>query len=47
MSKLMGIAFAASLIAQAGYAAENDKVVGTWKLVSLDVETQTLGKKSP
>ena len=34
MSRLLGFAFAACLVAQSGLAADGDKVVGTWKLVS-------------
>jgi hypothetical protein len=47
MSKLMGFVFAAWLVAQPSFAANNDKIVGTWKLVSYEVEVQTTGQKGP
>ena len=40
------VAFA-SLIAQPSFAADGDKVVGTWKLVSYEVEVQATGQKGP
>ena len=40
------IAFAC-LIAQPSFAADADKVVGTWKLVSYEVEVQATGQKGP
>lgn len=47
MSRLIGFAFAACLIAQASLAGDGDKVVGTWKLVSYEVEVQATGQKGP
>ena len=47
MSKLIGFVFAACLIGQASFAADGDKLVGTWKLVSYEVEAQTTGQKGP
>jgi Lipocalin-like domain len=35
------------LIAQAGFAAGGDTVVGIWKLVSYEVEIQATGQKAP
>jgi Lipocalin-like domain len=40
------VAFAC-LIAQPSFAADADKVVGTWKLVSYEVEVQATGQKGP
>ncbi len=47
MSRLVGFVFAACLIAQPGFADDRDKVVGTWKLVSYEVEVQATGQKAP
>jgi len=47
MSRLMGFAFAACLVAQPALAADRDKIVGTWKLVSYEVEVQATGQKIP
>jgi hypothetical protein len=47
MSRLLGFAFAACLVAQSSFAADGDKVVGTWKLVSYEVEAQATGQKGP
>ena len=47
MSRLIGFVFAACLIAQASYADDRNKVVGTWKLVSYEVEVQATGQKGP
>jgi len=35
------------LVAQPSFAADNDKIVGTWKLVSYEVEVQATGLKEP
>jgi hypothetical protein len=43
----MGFAFAACLVAQPALAADRDKIVGTWKLVSYEVEVQATGQKIP
>jgi hypothetical protein len=43
----MGFVFAAWLVAQPSFAADNDKIVGTWKLVSYQVEVQATGQKGP
>jgi Lipocalin-like domain len=47
MSRIIGFLFAACLVAQPGFAADNDKIVGTWKLVSYEVEVQSTGQKEP
>ena len=47
MLKLIGFVFAACLVAQPSFGDDRDKVVGTWKLLSLEVETQTTGQKEP
>lgn len=47
MSRVIGFVFIACIIAQASFAGERDKVVGTWKLVSYQVEVQATGQKSP
>ena len=48
MSKLiMGFVFAASLFAQPSFGDDRDKVLGTWKLVSYEVEVQANGQKGP
>ena|SRR5690242_18443733 len=48
MSKLIAFAFGACLIApQASFAGDGDKVVGTLKLVSYEVEVQATGQKGP
>lgn len=36
-----------SLIAQPSFADDSDKVLGTWKLVSYEVEVQATGQKGP
>ena len=38
---------AVCLIAQPSFAADNDKIVGTWKLISYEVEVQATGQKEP
>ena len=47
MSRLIGFVFVACLIAQPSFAGDSDKVVGTWKLVSYEVEVQATGQKAP
>ena len=48
MSKLiMGFVFAACLFAQPSFGDDRDKVLGTWKLVSYEVEVQASGEKGP
>jgi hypothetical protein len=47
VSRLIGFVFVACLIAQASFAADSDNVVGTWKLVSYEVEVQATGQKLP
>lgn len=39
--------FLACLFAQPSFAEQGDKVVGTWKLVSYQVEVQATGQKLP
>src|SRR5450759_1001944 len=41
------IAVGAVTMAQPSFAADNDKIVGVWKLVSYEVEVQATGKKGP
>jgi hypothetical protein len=36
-----------SLISHPGFADDSDKVLGTWKLVSYEVEVQATGQKGP
>ena len=47
MSRIFEFLFAACLVTQPGFAADNDKIVGTWKLVSYEVEVQASGRKAP
>jgi Lipocalin-like domain len=47
MCRSIGFLFAACLVAQPGFAADNDKIVGTWKLVSYEVEVQASGRTAP
>ena len=47
VSRLYGFAFVACLIAQTSFADDRDKVVGTWKLVSYEIEVQATGQKRP
>jgi hypothetical protein len=47
MSRLVGFMFAACLFAQASHAGDGDKVVGTWRLISYEVEIQATGQKEP
>jgi Lipocalin-like domain len=47
MSRSIGFVFVACIIARASFAGDRDKIVGTWKLVSYEVEVQASGQKSP
>ena len=47
MSKVTRLVFLACIVAQASFAGERDQLVGTWKLVSYQVEVQATGQKSP
>lgn len=47
MWRLFGFGFAACLIAQASFASDANNVVGTWKLVSYEIEVQATGERSP
>ena len=48
MSKPAAFVFVVCLIApQASLAGDGDKVVGTWRLVSYEVEVQASGQKGP
>jgi hypothetical protein len=48
MSRIPAFVFVACLIApQASFANDENKVVGTWKLVSYEVEIQASGQKEP
>ena len=47
MFRLIGFVFAACMFAPASFAGDGDKVVGTWKLVSYEVEVQATGQKGP
>ena len=47
MSKFFGFVFAVGLVAQPSFAADNNKIVGIWKLVSYEVEVQATGQKGP
>ena len=48
MSKLTAFLFVACVIApQTSYAGDGDKLVGTWKLVSYEVQVQATGEKGP
>jgi len=48
MSRVMSLFVAlACVIAMPSFAQESNKVIGTWKLVSYEVETQTTGQKAP
>jgi hypothetical protein len=41
------IAVGAVTMAQPSFAADKDKIVGIWKLVSYEVEVQATGQKGP
>lgn len=48
MSRLIGFVFVACMISQASFAGgDQNTIVGTWKLVSYEVEVQATGQKSP
>jgi hypothetical protein len=47
MSRLIGLATLACLAAQPSLADDTDKVVGTWRLVSYDIEVQATGSRVP
>jgi len=48
MSRFMGLfVFLACLAAQPSFGDEGNKVLGTWKLVSYEVEVQATGQKLP
>jgi hypothetical protein len=48
MSRFMlFVTFLACLVAQPSFGDEGNKVVGTWKLVSYEVEVQATGQKGP
>ena|SRR5690348_2602746 len=47
MSKFSALVFATCLFAQAGFANEGDRIVGTWRLVSYEVEIQANSQKEP
>jgi hypothetical protein len=47
MSRSIVFVFVACLIAQASFAGDRDNVVGTWKLVSYEIEVQATGQRSP
>jgi hypothetical protein len=47
MSRSIGFVFVACIIARASFAGDTHKIVGTWKLVSYEVEVQATGQKSP
>ena len=47
MSRLIGFVFVACIIAKASFAGDGDKIVGTWKLVSYEIEIQATGQRSP
>jgi hypothetical protein len=44
---LMGGLFAACMTASTAFGADQNKVLGTWKLVSYNVEVQSTGEKTP
>ena len=47
MLRFAAFAFAACLIAQPSVGGANEKVVGAWKLLSMEVEVQANGLKEP
>ena len=47
MSRLMGFLFVACLLSHPSFGADSDKVIGTWKLVSYEIEIQASGTKEP
>ena len=47
MSRLIAFAFAASMAAQPAFADDGGRVVGTWKLMSYEIEVQATGAREP
>ena len=47
MMILMGSLFGACLTVSTAFGADQNAVLGSWKLVSLDVEVQSTGAKAP
>jgi hypothetical protein len=47
MPTLFGLLFAIFVAAQPSFADDRSKVLGIWKLVSYEVETQATGQKGP
>jgi hypothetical protein len=48
MSRLMSsLVVLACAVVTPSFAEESNKVIGTWKLVSYEVETQATGQKGP
>jgi hypothetical protein len=47
MSRLMALVFAACLVSQSSFGDDRDTILGTWKLVSYEVEIQATGQKGP
>ncbi len=47
MSRFIGFVFVACIVAQVSFAGDADKIIGTWKLVSYEVEVQATGQKGP
>lgn len=48
MSRFMGlIAFLVCLAAKPSFGEDDNKIVGTWKLVSYEVEVQATGQRGP
>lgn len=47
MLRLLGFIFAICVVAQPSFADDRSKVLGIWKLVSYEVETQATGQKGP
>jgi hypothetical protein len=47
ISRSVGLVFVACIVAKASFAGDRDRIVGTWKLVSYEVEVQVTGQKSP
>jgi hypothetical protein len=47
MLRLVGFVFMACIVAQASFAGDGRAVVGTWKLVSYEIEVQETAQKIP
>ncbi len=47
MSRVIAFAFAASLLVHPAFADDRSKVVGTWKLISYEIEIQATGAREP